>query len=180
MAKLGRRGFLAAGGTVIAGLPVRKLYAAADLATAKLRPIDPRVAAPDIRFLQWDGTEQTLEKFRGWGMVINLWATWCAPCVAEMPALATLSKALAPHDIAVMPLSTDRGGIAVVQRFYDTHKISGLPILTTKNATAEAFGARGLPATIIIDKKGMQCAHLDGVADWSDPAIAAQIRRLVG
>ena len=57
-----------------------------------------------------------LADFKGRGMVVNLWATWCAPCVAEMPSLEALSKALAPHDIAVLPLSSDRGGADASRR----------------------------------------------------------------
>ena len=106
-----RRGMLAAGGTLAAGLSVRKPLAEElhDLATV-LVPTDPPVAVPDIAFISADGSEHHLAEFVGHGMVINLWATWCVPCVAEMPALAALSKALAPDDIAVLPLSSDRGG----------------------------------------------------------------------
>ena len=181
MQNIGRRGLLATGGTLIVALPGRKLLAAPELPTARLSLITPPRAAPEIVFQQADGTQHTLEKFRGWGMVVNFWATWCAPCVAEMASLSVLSKTLAPHDIAVMPLSSDRGGFAVVRRFYDAQKISGLPILIDpKGEAAQAFAVRGLPTTVVIDKKGMLRAKLDGGADWSDPAVAARIRELVG
>ena len=186
MWKTGRRLFsqmalLAAGGTLIAALPARKLLAAGDLPKARLSLLAPPEPAPEIVFRQADGTEHTLEKFRGHGMVINFWATWCAPCVAEMPALSELSRALAPYDIAVMPLSSDRGGASVVRRFYETNKIAALPILLDpRGAAATAFKARGLPTTVVIDKKGQLRARLDGAADWSDPTIAAQIRQIVG
>ena len=59
-----------------------------------------------------DGAPHHLSDFKGRGMVVNMWATWCAPCGAEMPSLQQLSKARAPHDIAVLPLSSDRGTVA--------------------------------------------------------------------
>ena len=90
---------------------------------------DPPVAAPDIVFVAADGSEHHLAEFVGHGMVINLWATWCVPCVAEMPSLAALSKTLAPDDIAVLPLSSDRGGATIVEAFYEEHGIIGLPVL---------------------------------------------------
>jgi len=181
MRDLRRRGLLAAAGTLIAALPARKPLAANDLRKPRLTLLSPPEAVPAIVFQQADGTEHTLDKFRGYGMVINFWATWCAPCVAEMPALADLSRILAPHNIAVMPLSSDRGGAAVVRKFYDTQKIAGLPILLDpKGEAARAFNARGLPTTVIIDKKGQLRAKSDGAADWSGPEIAAQIRQIVG
>ena len=82
-------------------------------------------------------------------MVVNLWATWCAPCVAEMPALEVLSKVLAPQDIAVLPLSSDRGGADVVRAWYQQHGITGLPVLLDpKGALVKAFNARGIPTTV--------------------------------
>jgi thiol-disulfide isomerase/thioredoxin len=113
-------------------------------------------------------------------MLINLWATWCAPCVAEMPELAALSKALAPDDIAVLPLSSDRGGASAVQAFYQEHGITGLPVLLDpKGAAARTWQARGIPTSLVIDKQGRERARLEGSADWSTTAAAARVRKLV-
>ena len=176
-----RRGVLAAGGTLAATLIARKPRAENldDLANA-LKPVDPPVAPPDISFTDANGSEHRLAEFHGHGMVINLWATWCAPCVEEMPSLAALSKALAPDDIAVLPLSSDRGGAKTVQGYFQEHDITGLPVLLDPHsAAAHAWHVRGIPASFVIDKKGREVARMDGAADWSTPAAARLIRKLV-
>jgi thiol-disulfide isomerase/thioredoxin len=181
MVLITRRHMLAACGTLAAGLGVRKPRASElhDLATA-LTPTDPPVAAPDISFVAADGSEHRLKDFLGHGMVINLWATWCVPCVEEMPSLAALSKTLAPDDIAVLPLSSDRGGARVVEAFYQQHDITGLPVLLDpKGAAARTWHARGIPTSLIIDKQSREVARLEGSADWSTPAAAAIVRKLV-
>ncbi len=137
-------------------------------------------AAAGHRFTTPDGAEHHLTDFAGRGMVVNLWATWCVPCVDEMPSLAALSKTLAPDDIAVLPLSSDRGGARVVEAFYQEHGITGLPVLLDpKGTAARAWRARGLPTSLIIDKQGRERARLEGSADWSTPAAAAIVRKLV-
>jgi thiol-disulfide isomerase/thioredoxin len=176
-----RRSVLAAGGTLAVGMTARKLRGAElnDLAT-RLMPTDPPIAVPDVVFISADGREHHLAEFLGHGLVINLWATWCVPCVAEMPSLAALSMTLAPDDIAVLPLSSDRGGAGVVASFYQDHGITGLPILLDpKGAAARAWHARGIPTSLIVDKKGREAARLEGSADWSTPAAAEIVRRLV-
>jgi len=186
MQSLSRRGLLtaglAAGWTLAAGLASRKPHAEelAPLAEG-LKLTDPPVRPTPIVFAAADGTQHRLDEFLGHGMVINLWATWCAPCVAEMPALSALSHVLAPRDIAVLPLSSDRGGAKAVRAFFDAHAITGLPILLDpRGAAADTWGARGIPTTVIIDRKGMERARLEGAADWSAPEAAALVRRLVG
>ena len=172
----------AAGGTLASVLRPRKLHAQAlkPLAAA-LKPVDPPAEAPDISFTDAGGKQHTLSEFRGHGMVINLWATWCPPCVEEMPSLAALSKALAPHDIAVLPLSSDRGGASAVQAFFAHHDITGLPVLLDPHgAAARAFNARGLPTSVVIDKQGQERAVLEGAADWSTPDAIEVVRRLAG
>jgi len=132
-----RRRIFAAAGTLAAALTARKPQAAVlhDLG-ADLVPTNPPAPPPDISFTTPDGAEHHLTDFAGHGMVVNLWATWCVPCVEEMPSLAALSKTLAPDDIAVLPLSSDRGGARVVEAFYQEHGITGLPVLLDSKGTA--------------------------------------------
>ena len=170
-----------AGGTLAAGLFPRKPRAARlpDLA-AVLKPFDPPKPPPDFSFQAADGTTHRLDTFQGRGMVINFWATWCAPCVAEMPSLEILARALAPHDIAVLPLSSDRGGAATVGAWFKDHEVTGLPVLLDpKGEAARAFEARGIPMTVIINRKGLVRARLDGAADWSADGAVNLIRALV-
>jgi thiol-disulfide isomerase/thioredoxin len=176
-----RRRMLVAGGTLAASLDARKPGAIElhDLARDMV-PTDPPVPATDITFVAPDGSEHHLTDFAGHGMVINLWATWCVPCVEEMPSLAALSKTLAPDDIAVLPLSSDRGGARVVEAFYRDHGIAGLPVLLDpKGAAARTWHVRGIPTSVVIDKLGRERARLEGSADWSTPAAAAIVRKLV-
>jgi thiol-disulfide isomerase/thioredoxin len=184
MVVMSRRTMLAAG-TSAACLAAGRSHAhglasgLASLAEA-LKPIEPPTEAPDITFTGQDGNQHHLSEFRGRGMVINFWATWCAPCVAEMPSLSALSKTLAPADIAVLPLSSDRGGADVVGRWFQTHDVTGLPVLIDpKGEAARAFDARGIPTTVVIDREGRARAKVEGAADWSTPAAVTLIERLV-
>ncbi len=112
-------------------------------------------------------------------MVVNLWATWCVPCVEELPSLARLSQTLAPDDIAVLPLSSDRGGAKTVEAFFQQHGITGLPVLLDpRSAAIRVLHARGIPTSLVIDRKGREVARLEGSADWSTPAAAQLVKRL--
>ena len=180
--KIHRRNVLAtAAGTLAATVLPRKPRAdtLAPL-TEGLEPVSPPQNPPDGVFVAPDGSTHRLAEFKGRGMVVNMWATWCAPCVAEMPSLETLSKALAPADIAVLPLSSDRGGADTVRAWYQAHDITALPILLDpKGAMARAFNARGIPTTVIINTAGQVVARLEGAADWSSPKAQVLIRKLV-
>ena len=136
---------------------------------------------PAIAFYDRDGGEVTLSHFLGQGLVLNLWATWCPPCVAEMPALDRLAQSLGGERIAVLPLSSDRGGAVVVEAFYRRVGLTSLGIwLDPRGAAARMLGARALPTTIIIDRAGQERARLEGEAAWDQPVFIAAIRRIVG
>jgi thiol-disulfide isomerase/thioredoxin len=181
MALLTRRTVLAGAGTLTAGAALRKSYAAElpDLAEV-LVPVNPPQSPPAGVFVDADGGEHTLGSFLGHGMVINFWATWCQPCIAEIPSLAVLAKALAPHDIAVLPLSSDRGGASVVAAWLKQHDVTGLPVLLDPHgALGSAWGGRGIPTTHIIARDGKERARMEGAADWSSAATIALIQKLV-
>jgi len=170
----------AAGGTLAAGLTPRKLHAETlNSLSSALKLVVPPVAAPDISFVDAAGKRHSLAEFRGHGMLINLWATWCLPCVEEMPSLAALSKALGPDDIAVLPLSADNGGAKAVQAFFAREKISSLPVLLDPDGdAARAFDVPGLPTSIVIDKQGKEIARVVGAANWGAPDAVKIVQRL--
>jgi thiol-disulfide isomerase/thioredoxin len=170
----------AAAGTLTATVWPRKPVAETLLPLAQgLEQLDPPGALPDGVFVTPDGASHHLSEFKGHGMVVNMWATWCAPCVAEMPSLQALSKAVAPQDIAVLPLSSDRGGADAVATWYREHGITALPVLLDpKGAMARAFKARGIPTTVVINTAGRVAARLEGAADWSSAEAQTLIRRL--
>ncbi|MGB0750162.1 MAG: TlpA disulfide reductase family protein [Magnetospiraceae bacterium] len=143
-----------------------------------LIPTDPPVQVPEGMFYE-NGTElRHLSDYHGELVVLNFWATWCAPCVKEMPALANLRIDQADKGITVLPVSLDRGGARVVKAFYEKLNLVELPVLTdAKSTLAKSFGITGLPTTIIIDPKGQEVARLMGVLEWDHPATVARLRR---
>ncbi|MGB1548632.1 MAG: TlpA disulfide reductase family protein, partial [Alphaproteobacteria bacterium] len=81
-------------------------------------PLSEPRPVPDEVFYDEDGVERRFADFRGKGIVLNFWATWCGPCVRELPSLDRLADRIAEEDIVVLPLSQDRKGLAIVRPFY--------------------------------------------------------------
>lgn len=193
MKNYGRRGHLAlsaglfAGGTLGAGLPPRPARAqgngpqgSGNPATGALRLDGPK-PLPAFSLTDPEGVRREMPFFAGKGVVLNLWATWCPPCVEEMPALDRLAGLLAADDILVIPASSDRNGRAMVEPFYARTGVRNLGIwLDPNSAATRALGARGLPTTVLIDRLGRERARLEGGAAWDGPALLAEVRRLCG
>jgi thiol-disulfide isomerase/thioredoxin len=146
-----------------------------------LTPADPPAPPPPVSFYDVDGKAHSLAEFAGFGLIVNLWATWCVPCVAEMPALQAMAKNLAGDNILVLPLSSDRGGAAVVRAFYAAHGITALPIwLDPGSAVVLAWHAPGLPTSLVIDRRGREQGRVAGAVDWAADATLSAVRYLVG
>jgi len=131
---------------------------------------DPPAPIKDVAVFDRNGAEVHLSDYRGTPLVVNFWATWCAPCVAEMPALDRMKGLLAHSGIDVLAIDEDRNGADLVAKFYETNKITNLDILVDrKMALLKAARVAGLPTTLLIDAGGNQIATVVGEAEWDSP-----------
>jgi thiol-disulfide isomerase/thioredoxin len=173
--KPNRRAALAfgAGATLALVAPGSTLFAQAGFAgkMGPYRAVDTPSPAPAIAFRDAEGTELTLADFRGRVLAVNFWATWCAPCVEEMPALDRLQASLSTKGVAVLAISVDRGGLRQVAPFFAVNELKNLPVyLDPSGNSMRAFAVRGLPTTIVIDAEGRERGRLEGAAAWDSPA----------
>jgi thiol-disulfide isomerase/thioredoxin len=144
---------------------------------AALRLQKPAKPAPDVAFTDVTGHRQALSGLKGRYVLLNLWATWCAPCVAELPALARL-RAFAPG-LMVLAINADRGAVDA-GGFLKSHHVD-LPVLRDSDTVMmKRFVVYGLPMTVLIDPDGKVVARADGPADWDNPEAVAYFKRITG
>jgi thiol-disulfide isomerase/thioredoxin len=132
---------------------------------------------PNIRFQGANGKPYALSDFRGRVVLLNVWATWCAPCRKEMPALDRLQQKLGGPEFEVVALSIDGGGAATVRRYYDEIGIHALAIYL--DSSVEATGKLrtvGIPTTLLIDREGRERWRKAGPAEWDAPEIIESLR----
>jgi len=142
--------------------------------------IDPPRPTPEQSFEDAAGKEITLAAFRGKVVLVNFWATWCVPCVKEMPALDRLARRLAGQDFALVAISEDRGGVAVVEPFLKKLGTANIDIYIDARGTfARAIGIKGLPTTMLIDREGRAVGAYVGAAEWDSPEAEALIRHFM-
>lgn len=135
---------------------------------------------PELVFQTLDGVETTLAGFEGKVVVLNLWATWCAPCREEMPSLDRLQTAFAGRDVVVLALSVDRAGPERVQQFLTEIGVQQVHVYRDPKAAAtRALKLPGLPATLLIDRQGREVGRVLGIAAWDGPAAVAAVERLL-
>jgi thiol-disulfide isomerase/thioredoxin len=133
--------------------------------------------APEVAFQDAAGKRIDLGEFHGRLVLVNLWATWCAPCVEEMPSLERLQAALGGDDFTILAVSSDRAGQKVVAPFLEKHGLKRLPIyLDPDSAFTRSTGARGLPTSILVDREGREVGRFEGAADWDSGDATALIR----
>jgi thiol-disulfide isomerase/thioredoxin len=123
-----------------------------------------------------------LAAYKGRPLIVNLWATWCAPCVKEMPSLAKLAADLKDQGLAVVAISEDRGGKFAVDGFLKEHTISGLPIYLDKTMSSPKAlkGSTVLPMSVLINSAGMEVGRVYGDRDWASPESRAEVSKLLG
>ena len=141
-------------------------------APAIARPVMPLRDMPremlSPPFVDGMGRYQMLADIRGSVLLLNVWATWCAPCREEMPTLDALQARLGGADFHVLPLSIDRAGLGPVRRFYEEIGIEHLAMYLAEDIREmAALAVAGLPTTILIDRNGRELGRLSGPADWN-------------
>jgi peroxiredoxin len=136
--------------------------------------------APALRLPALGGGEHDLGAERGRLVVLSFWATWCPPCVAEMPSLERLKRALAPEGLSVVTVSTDEDE-AALRRFVADHRLT-LRVLRDPGGrvAASRYRITGYPETFVIDRGGRILQHVVGPAEWDSPGWQARIRGLLG
>jgi len=138
---------------------------------------EPR--APAIDLLRTDGTPLSLAELRGKVVLVNFWATWCAPCVTEMPALQQLRDALGPQGLEVLAVNFQEGP-ARIDAFVQKLGLSLPVVRDTDGSVAKAWNARIFPASYVVDRSGRIRYGLIGGADWTSPELLSAIRELLG
>ncbi len=130
---------------------------------------EPR-PAPALTLTSDSGASVTLNSLRGRPVLVNFWATWCAPCIEEMPSLLRLQAKLG--GLTILAVSEDRRGAELVDPFVAKHGVEKLAIyLDAKNEAGHAFAIEGLPTSVLIDRDGQVRARLEGAANWDSDAM---------
>ncbi|MFT6915600.1 MAG: thiol-disulfide isomerase/thioredoxin [Motiliproteus sp.] len=137
----------------------------------------PQSIAP-VRLLRGKAQEIDLSDFRGKLILLNLWATWCSPCLRELPALDRLQQRLGSEHFEVVAVALDRRGYDGVREFFDKLKIKHLSIYHgSTDAFAEEFPVDLFPASFLIDPQGRVLSFLRSYADWDAPEAHAMIQQ---
>ncbi len=146
----------------------------------KLKLTDGRPAAPDIGFVDATGKPLKLADFHGRYVLVNLWATWCGPCINELPELARLQKELPQDRITVVPIDVlEKLDAEKLGAFLKMHHADGLPVYIDRDrATQRGFIANELPLTVLIDGEGREVGRAAGGQKWDDPASAAYLKAI--
>jgi thiol-disulfide isomerase/thioredoxin len=136
-----------------------------------LGTVDPR-----WRMMTVDGTPVELASFHGDVLIVNVWATWCRPCVTEMPSLQALHEAFAGRGVRVLAVAADRPG--PVTRFLRRHQLD-LPVFLEADPFPPSLGVSAVPTTLVVDQRGNIVLRHRGAADWNRPEVHAFLEALL-
>jgi len=154
---------------------IGKELATGALAAFLIKP--ERKPVPDIAFQDGQGKTLKISQWKGRVALVNLWATWCAPCRKEMPDLAKLQAELGSKDFEVVAISVDRKGVDASSAFLKETGADNLALYVEPTTTVvNELQALGLPSTLLIDREGREIGRLVGPADWASPEAQTLIK----
>ncbi|MFN3614035.1 MAG: TlpA disulfide reductase family protein [Rubrimonas sp.] len=131
-------------------------------------------------FADGDGVERVIADWEGQVVLVNFWATWCPPCLKEMPALDRLAAERNSDDFAVLTISTDRGDLEKPRRWFAENGIENLPLLHDgRLRLAQEAALLGQPTTLLLDRQGREIARFQGDAEWDSDEAWAVIEAVI-
>jgi peroxiredoxin len=141
----------------------------------------PRVGKPlaDFTLPDLQGRSVQLAALRGKVVFVNVWATWCQPCVEEMPTIQQLYERLHGRGLEILAVSLDALGAQIVVPFMQRYRLSFPTLLDTKNVVQRLYRTTGVPESFIVDKRGILVEKVVGPRDWAHPQLLAQFERLL-
>ncbi len=146
----------------------------------KLSFHDTARPVPAETFTAQDGNPATLADYRGKLLLVNFWATWCAPCRAEMPMLDDLQTQFGGDGFEVLTIATGRNPLPAIEAFFAEIGVQNLPLhRDPSQKLARAMGVFGLPITVLIDPTGTEIARMQGDAHWNSDSAKAVLRSLI-
>ncbi|RVT87237.1 TlpA family protein disulfide reductase [Rhodobacteraceae bacterium CCMM004] len=138
-------------------------------------------AVSDVVFTDAAGAEHRLSDWRGKHVLVNFWATWCAPCRHEMPALDALQAEFGGDAFEVVTIATGRNSLTGIEKFFEEEGIAHLPILLDpKQAVAREMAVLGLPISVLLNPDGEEIARMRGDADWYSDSARAIVAAMIG
>ena len=137
------------------------------------------VPAPNFTFPDLDGKMVSLIDYKGKVVLLNIWATWCAPCVAEMPSMEKLYQELKGEGFEILAISVDEAGAKAVIPFMEKHKLGFPVLLDPKGDIKNLYQATGIPESFIIDKDGIIVEKIIGPRDWAASGAIRFFRNLI-
>ncbi|MGE4064081.1 MAG: TlpA family protein disulfide reductase [Rhodospirillaceae bacterium] len=169
---------------VASGLGLDRMPSATAAASEKIEPKDftwhsTPVDAPKTVFKDANDADKTLKDFGGKVLIVNFWATWCAPCVKEMPSLERLNAKLGGKDFQVIAINQERNGAKVAKPFADKQGWKMPLYLDAATGFYRDAKLGGLPTTLIIGKDGKELGRVAGEVEWDSPAVEKMVRDLL-
>ena len=135
--------------------------------------------APEFRLQKFDGGSVSLADLRGKVVMVHFWATWCPPCVEELPILDRLHRSPLGKEFEMLAVNEDEGGAGALDSFIKQNRVSIPVLLDTGSEVARSYGTFKLPETYIVDRQGVVRAKAIGPWDWNDPANIQVLRNII-
>ena len=144
----------------------------------RINPIKDK-KAPNFCLEDLSGKKIELKHFKGKVVFLNFWATWCGPCKEEMPSMEALYNQFKEKNFVFLTISVDYVGIKAVREFIEKHRYTFPVLIDPKCKTLDLFEVKGIPATFLIDKKGMMIGKAVGPRDWKKPEVISLLNLLL-